>query len=164
MLEMTETLPYTTTMRGRTIIVLLVSGLATTGAGYLCVARESRPRCDEIVESPVRSPDGKSIATSAMKACPVGFLSTTDYSVSVTLSSESAASSSKTEDSVFEFADTAEEPSLTSGNEHELIVRVNDFGEVQVSKHEAGDVKISYTVPKWIWDRLGMIEANRLRN
>jgi hypothetical protein len=49
-------------------------------------------------------------------------------------------------------------------NGHELALRVNDIGEIRVSKHKVGDVKISYTVPKWIWDRLGTFEADRLRS
>jgi hypothetical protein len=149
-------------MRGRKIIVLLFGASAISGSACLFMARAVR--CDEIVEPPVRSPDGESVATSTLKSCPVGFLSSTNYSVSVALSFQSPASSSKTETSVFESADATEVPTLTWVNGHELVLKVNDIGAVQVSKHEAGDVRISYTVPRWIWDRLGTIEADRLHS
>jgi hypothetical protein len=48
-------------------------------------------------------------------------------------------------------------------NEHELRLRVNDIGDIRAAKHEVRGVRISYTVPKWIWDRLGTFEAERLR-
>ena len=142
--------------------MFLIATLAIGGSACLLVAR--MVRCDEIVESPVRSPDGESLATSTFRACPVGFLSTTTCSVSVALSSRSAASPSNNETSVFESVDASEVPTLTWVNGHELRLRVNDIGEIQVSKHEVRDVRISYTVPKWIWDRLGTFETDRLRS
>ena len=148
-------------MRGRTIIVFLIAASVIGGSACLLVARAVR--CDEVVEPPVRSPDGESLATSTFRACPVGLLSTTTCSVSVALSSRSAASPSNNETSIFELADATEVPTLTWVNAHELRLRVNDIGEIQVSKHEVRDVKIRYTVPKWIWDRLGTLEADRLR-
>jgi len=48
-------------------------------------------------------------------------------------------------------------------NGHELPLRVNDIGDIRAAKHEVRGVPISYTVPKWIWDRLGTFEAERLR-
>jgi hypothetical protein len=148
-------------MRGRTIIVLLTAVSVIGGSAYLLLARATR--CDEVVELPVRSPDGASVATSTFRACPVGLLSTTTCSVSVVLSSGSATSSSN-ETSIFESVDASEVPTLTWVNGHELRLRVNDIGDIQASKHEVRDVRISYTVPKWIWDRLGTLETERLRS
>jgi hypothetical protein len=82
----------------------------------------------------------------------------------VALSLKSLSSSSTNKTSVFESADAAEVPTLTWLNEHELVLRVNDIGEVQISKHEVGDVRIRYTVPKWIWNNLGTIETDRLNS
>src|SRR5471030_678435 len=121
-------------MTGRKIIVLLLGASAIGGAACLFMVRAARlfkartVRCDEIVEQLVRSPDGESVATSTLKACPVGVLSSTNYSVSVALSLKLRASSSTNETSGFESADASE-------------VRVNDVGEVRVSKHEAEGVR-----------------------
>jgi hypothetical protein len=49
-------------------------------------------------------------------------------------------------------------------NEHELRLRINDIGNIQASKPQVDDIRISYTVPKWIWDRLGTFESERLRS
>jgi hypothetical protein len=148
-------------MRGRTIIVLLTAVSVIGGSAYLLVARATR--CDEVVEPPVQSPDGASVATTTFRACPVGLLSTTTCSVSVVLSSGSATSSNN-QTSIFESVDALEVPSLTWVNGHELRLRVNDIGDIQASKHEVRGVRISYTVPKWIWERLGTFEAERLRS
>ena len=148
-------------MRGRTIIVLLTAASLIGGSAYLLVARATR--CDEVVEPPVRSPDGASVATSTFRACPVGLLSTTTCSVSVVLSSGSAKSSSD-QTPIFESVDASEVPTLIWVNGHELRLRVNDIGDIQASKHEVRGIRISYTVPKWIWDRLGTLEAERLRS
>ena len=148
-------------MRGRKIIVCLIAILAIGCSAFFLLSRATR--CDEIVESPVPSPEGNSTAASTFRACPTGFLSTTTCSVSVALISKSATSPSDTETSIFESADASEVPTLTWINEHELRLRVNDIGEIQASKHEVRGVKISYTVSKLIWDRLGTFEAEKLR-
>ena len=147
-------------MKGRTIIVFLTAVLVIGGSACLLVSRAAR--CDEIVEPPVRSPGG-SVATSTFRACPVGLLSTTTCSVSVALSSGSS-SSSNTQTRIFELVDASEVPTLTWVNEHELRLRVNDIGNIQASKPQVDDIRISYTVPKWIWDRLGTFESERLRS
>ena len=139
----------------------LIVALAIGGFAYLLLARAVR--CDEIVELPVRSPDGQSSATTTFRACPTGFLSTTTCSVSVVLNAKSATSPSNTPTSIFELTDASEVPTLTWVNGSELALRVNDIGEVQVAKRQVGDVRISYTVPRWIWDRLGTFETDRLR-
>ena len=128
-------------MIGRKIIALLVSASLIGGVAYFFITRTVR--CDEIVEPPVRSPDGESVAISTLKACPVGLLSSTNCSVSVVLRPESSASASKNDTSIFESADASEVPTLTWANGHELVLQVNDIGAVQVSKHEVGEVKIS---------------------
>jgi hypothetical protein len=148
-------------MRGGKIIVSLIAASAIGCTAFLFVAR--LVRCDEIIEPPVRSPDGQSFATSTFRACPVGLLSTTTCSVSVALNLKSAAFPSNNQTSIFESTDASEVPTLTWVNGHELALRVNDIGEIQLSKREVGGVRISYTVPKWIWDRLGKFEADRLR-
>ena len=141
--------------------MLLTAVSVIGGSAYLLVARATR--CDEVVEPPVQSPDGASVATSTFRACPVGLLSTTTCSVSVVLSSGSATSSND-HTSIFESVDASEVPTLTWVNGHELRLRVNDIGDIQASKHEVRGVRISYAVPKWIWDRLGTLEAERLRS
>ncbi len=130
------------------------------GSACLLVSRVTR--CDEIVDPPVRSAGG-SVATSTFRACPTGFLSTTTCSVSVALSSGPSASS-KGQTQIFELVDASEVPTLTWVNEHELRLRVNDIGNIQTSKPQVDDIRIIYTVPKWIWDRLGAFEAERLRS
>jgi hypothetical protein len=72
--------------------------------------------------------------------------------------------SSNNQTSIFESVDASEVPTLTWVNGQELRLRVNDIGDIQASKHEVRGVRISYTVPKWIWDRLGTLEAERLRS
>jgi hypothetical protein len=148
-------------MRRRTIIVLMTAASVVGGSAYVLVAKVTR--CDEIVELPLRSPDGAFAATATFRACPVGLLSTTTCSVSVALSSGSAPSSNEGT-SIFESVDASEVPTLTWVSEHELRVRVNDIGNIQASKHEARGVRIGYTVPKWIWDRVGTFEAEHLRS
>ena len=155
-------------MTGRKIIVLLLGASAIGGASCLFIARAvicgaRAVRCDEFVEQHVQSPDGESVATSTLKACPVGLLSVTNYSVSVALSLKSRASSSTSETSVFELAEAAEAPTLTWVNGRGLVLVVKDIGEVRVSKYEVGSVRIRYTVPGWIWEKLGTIEADRLK-
>jgi hypothetical protein len=148
-------------MKGQKIIVFLCVAAAVGGTACLLVA--GMVRCDQIVGSPVQSPGGEFFATSTFKACPTGFLSTTNCSVSVALGVKTEKSSSHTPTSIFELTDASEDPTLTWVNEHELALRVNDIGEIQVAKREVGDVRIRYTVPKWIWDRLGTFEADRMR-
>lgn len=148
-------------MRGGKIIVSLIAASVIGGTACLFVARMTR--CDEIVELPVRSPDGQSFAASTFKACPVGLLSTTTCSVSVVLNLKSPTSPSNSQTPIFESTDASEVPTLTWVNGHELALRVNDIGEILVSKRDVGGVKISYTVPKWIWDRSGTFEADRIR-
>lgn len=71
---------------------------------------------------------------------------------------------SNNQTSIFESVDASEVPTLTWVNGQELRLRVNDIGDIQASKHEVRGVRISYIVPKWIWDRLGTLEAERLRS
>ncbi len=120
-------------------------------------------KCDEIVDLPVLSPDGLSSATSTLKACPTGLLSTTTCSVSVALNSNTASLPSNHETSIFESTDASETPTLHWVNGHELSLRVNDIGEIQLAKHAVGGIRITYTVPKWIWERLDAFEADRQR-
>ena len=143
-------------MTGRTIIGLLLGASAVGGTACLFIGRTIIGRavkCDEFIEQSVRSPDGEFVATSTSKACPVGLLSSTNYSVSVALSSKSRASPSTDQALVFESAGAAEAPTVSWVNGHELLLRVKEIGEVRASKHELGDVAIRYTVPAWIWDR-----------
>lgn len=148
-------------MRKGPIIVVLAAVSVIGCAAYFLVARAAR--CDEIVESPVRSPDGLLVATSTFRACPVGLLSTTTCSVSVAVSPISPTSSSNPT-TIFESVDASEVPTLSWVDQHELRLRVNDIGVIQASKHRIGEVKISYTVPKWIWDKLDTFEADRVQS
>ena len=141
---------------------MLLIGASAIVAACLLIARTVR--CEEIIDSPVPSPNGKFVATSTLKACPIGFLSPTNCSVSVALSPKSRPFYSKNETLIFESTDAAEVPTLRWLNGQELVLRVNDIGEVQFARHELEGVRITYTVPRWMWDRLGTIEADRLHS
>src|SRR5215469_18235500 len=123
-------------MMGRTIIGLLVGASAVGGTACLLMGRTVR--CDDIIEQSVRSPNGEFVATSTLRTCPVGLLSSTNYSVSVTLSFNSRAASSRNQTLAFESTDTSEVPALVWVNEHELLLRVKGIGDVRASKHELG--------------------------
>ena len=151
-------------MQGRKAIVV-TSGVFTgvCAVAYLFTGVIShRSRCDQIAGGSVSSPDGRWVAVSAGNACPVGFLSVTDYSVSVKLGSKSANPLTKPT-VIFESTDAGEPPTLSWVSQNELVVRLNDPGDVQTSKHENAGVKISYLVPRWIWMNTGTIEADRMR-
>lgn len=150
-------------MRGRrTIFVIGATVIVICTAVYFLFARAIAPGCDQTVDRSALSPDGRWVAASTGKACPVGFLSVTDYSVSVTLGPQPAPPGTKPT-VIFELTDAGQSPTLTWVNPHELIVRLNDPGEVQISKHELAGVKISYVVPNWMWANTGTIEADRAR-
>lgn len=44
-----------------------------------------------------------------------------------------------------------------------MVLRLTDEGAVRVSKHEFANVTVKYVLPKWLWDNLGKIEADRLQ-
>jgi hypothetical protein len=81
----------------------------------------------------------------------------------VTLDSKSPASFLKTPVKIFDTYGAAEPPTLTWASEHELVLKVNDMGRVETSMHGVGDVRIKYTAAKWMWDNLGSVESDRLR-
>jgi hypothetical protein len=121
-------------------------------------------KCEDIDEPSVRSPDGKWVVESTTRACPVGLLSVTDYSDIVTLSaSPTAAWATAASVLIFESDDSAKPPTVTWTSANVMVLKLNEVGAVRVSKHEFADVTINYVVPKWMWDKLGKIETDRLR-
>jgi len=130
------------------------------GAAYLLIARATK--CDQFAEPSVSSPNGEWVATAIGDACPVGLLSVTDYSVSVTLRHETPSTQAKPT-VVFNQTDAGASPTLTWASANELVIKLNDPGEVQTSDHESAGVKISYVVSNWLWRNTQTIEADRAR-
>ena len=130
------------------------------GAAYLLIARATK--CDQFADPSVSSPNGEWVAASTGDACPVGLLSVTDYSVSVTLGHERPSTQAKPT-VIFKQTDTGALPTLRWASADQLVVRLNDPGEVQTSQHESEGVKISYVVPNWLWRNTQTIEVDRER-
>lgn len=140
---------------------LICGGFITLcGAAYLFAARSIR--CDHFADPTASSPGGDWVAASSGDACPIGLLSVTDYSVSVTLMQKT--NSSQTSPTViFNQTDAGSLPTLRWASANELVVMLHDPGEVQTSQHESGGVKISYVVPVWMWRNAQTIEVDRAR-
>jgi hypothetical protein len=121
-------------------------------------------KCEDIDEPSVRSPDGKWVAKSTTRACPVGLLSVTDYSDIVTLSATPTATwDTAAPVRIFESGDSAKPPTVTWTSANVMVLKLNEVGSVRVSKHELANVTINYVVPKWMWDKFGKIETDLLR-
>ena len=89
----------------------------------------------------------------------------TDYDVSVNLSAKQAPGAPVAAPmQIFEIDDAAEQPHISWTNRNELKLELNDEGTVSVCKHEVADIKIKYVVPKWMWDSLGAIESDHVRD
>src|SRR5882672_5814465 len=70
-------------------IVGLIVGLAIFGATKVAT------KCEDIDEPSVRSPDGRWVAESTIRACPAGPLSVTNYDVIVALATTQTQASAK---------------------------------------------------------------------
>lgn len=140
--------------------------LATFGTFVLCgvlySCRATAVGCEELPETSVPSPNGDWISAATTRGCQAGLLSSTNYSVSVALISRSP-SRRTGRTVVFESGDLAEPPTLRWVSERELVVKVNEVGDVWKSRHENAGVKITYLVPNSIWDRLGAVDADQAR-
>lgn len=145
-------------MRKLRVLVSLVCASMIPFAGYFLFARTGG--CEESREPDVLSPNGQQVAAASMKACPAGFLSSTNPSVFVNLRHGGTPTSKAT--LVFQLDDAAEPPTLTWTSGNELTVKLNDTGQVEVAKLESQGTKIHYTVPSWMLDRLGGVERTRL--
>ena len=122
------------------------------------------PKCQDIDDPSVRSPDGKWVVQSTTKACPAGLLSVTNYDVFVTLAAmPTAASANVGPLRIFECDGCAEPVNMTWASASVLVLKIADIGVVRVSKHEFEGVTINYVVPKWLLDNLSHIETDRLQ-
>lgn len=130
------------------------------GAAYFFVSRGTR--CDQFSDPRVSSPSGEWVAASTGKACPIGWLSVTDYSVSVTLEHGRPSTQAKPV-VIFSQTDAGALPTLHWVSANELIVQLNDSGEVQTSQQESGGVKIRYVVPTWLLKNSQTFEVDRER-
>ena len=122
-------------------------------------------KCDEFVENPIWSPDGKWAVQAKTRACPAGLLLVTLYDVFVTLAPKSsAASGTDAPVLVFENDGSAEPPSITWVSANEVIFRVSEVGTVKISKRVLQDVAIRYVIQKRMWNSLANIDNDRLRD
>jgi hypothetical protein len=143
------------------LILVTIALITTTGV----VVFRSFVRCDSTEGARVRSPNGKWVVTSTSRACPAGPLSVTNYDVFVTLRAQPAAGSRVPAPvHIFDSDDAAEPPNLTWASTNELRLELKEEGAIRTSKHEVENIRIEYVVPKWIWDSLGSIESDRLRD
>ncbi len=137
----------------------IIAGLIyTTSRGV------ARPECDYTDDTSVWSPDGKWLATATSRACPAGPLSVTNYGVFVTLRARPASGLAATAPiHIFDSDGAAEPPQVTWTGANELRLELKEEGSVRTSKHDVEGIRIKYVVPKWIWDSLGKIQSDRLR-
>jgi hypothetical protein len=147
--------------RNSLITVVAIAAIVIATGGFVAC---SISKCNNFDETSARSPDGKWVATSTVRECPLGLLSCTDYSVFVTLSAGLAALHPIPDPvRILEDDGAAEPPSVTWTGTNEVTLKLADFGTVITSKHEVGNIRIKYVVAKWIWDRLGKTETLRVQ-
>jgi hypothetical protein len=158
----TDNLPRTRPNWGKRIAVTLgcvvIAGLIVS----LFISRVIK--CEDIEEPSIWSPDGKWVVKSITKACPAGPLSVTNYDVIVTMSASLTGSSAKAgPERIFESDGSSNPPTITWASASALVLKANDEGAVRSSRHELANVAINYVVPKLLWEDLGKIETDHLR-
>ena len=158
----TDNLPRTRPNWGKRIAVTLgcvvIAGLVVS----LFISRVIK--CEDIEEPSIWSPDGKWVVKSMTKACPAGPLSVTNYDVIVTMLASPTASSAKAgPERIFESDGSSNPPTIIWASANALVLKVNDEGAVRISRHDLANVAINYVVPKLLWEKLGKIEADHLR-
>jgi len=149
------------TRKNRWLFLAFGVFITLCGTAYLFMAQATK--CDQFAEPSVLSPSGEWIAAAIGDACPIGFLSVTDYSVSVTLKHQTPSTQAKPT-VIFMQTDAGASPTLTWASANELVIRLNEPGNVQISGHESEGVQIRYVVTNWIWKSAQTIEVDRARD